>query len=190
MAETIAGLTLAIGGGSAAAGSAMAAGLPALAAGVGAAAAPAAGSLLGTALQTGLALTSAGLSIASGLSQSQAYGNRAMIEEFNARQELIRGQVEANKIRENLLRTLAAQNAYFGGGGIDTGSGTPIDLANETQAQADRELSIVRENATLLSAQRRLQALALRSDESGAQVGGFGRSAITLLDYGTRLAGR
>jgi hypothetical protein len=145
---------------------------------------------LGTTLTTLMSLGSAGLSIASGLSQAQAYGNRAFIEEINARQDLVRGQHESNKIRENLLRTLAAQSAYFGSGGIDIGSGTPVDLATETQAQADRELNIVRENATLLSAQRRLSAMGLRSDESAAQVGGFGRGALTLLDYGTRLAGR
>jgi hypothetical protein len=156
----------------------------------GAAGSAAGSSIFGTALQTALSLTSAGLSIASGLSQGQALSNRAMIEDFNARQELIRGQFEANKIKENLIRTLATQNAYFGASGIDLGSGTPVDLATETQAQADRELDLVRTNATLLSTTRRFTALGYGADASAAQVGGFARGAMTLLDYGTRLAGR
>ena len=136
---------------------------------------------------TAAALGSAGLGIAGGFQQAANYEGQARMADFNARQELVRGQEEQNVIRENLLKTLAAQNAAYGASGVDVGGGTPVDVQRDTAAQADRELDTSRTNAILRAGARRQQASLLESDASGAILGGFGRS-LSLLDYVGRTA--
>lgn len=140
--------------------------------------------ILGTGISWGTALSiaNAGLSIFGALNQGASLSRQSEMEEFNARQEMIRGQEEGNRIRENLLRTLAAQNAAYGASGVDTGSGTPVNVAEETKAAADRELEVSRANAVIRAASRRNSASALASDSTGAMVGGFARAGFSLLD--------
>jgi len=140
------------------------------------------------AASTVAALGSAGLSIYSGLQQAGSQVQQAAYDDFNARQELLRGQQESNKIRENLLRTLAAQNAAYGAAGIDVGSGSPVDVQQDTLAQADRELDISRNNTLLRSYSRRASADVLRSDARGAALGGYIRGTTSLLDFVGRAA--
>ena len=128
-------------------------------------------------------LASAGLSVAGGNQQASGMQARADLERFNAEQELLRGQQEQNAIRENLLKTLAAQNAAYGASGIDVGSGTPLDVQRETTSTADRELDISRTNALARSYARRASASALDSDASATMIGGYARGGFSLLDY-------
>ncbi len=182
MVETV-GLWLA---GSAAAGgtaaAASAGGAAAAAAGTGIAAAAGTGLTWGTALS----LANAGLSILGGFSQAGALNTRSGLEELQANQEIIRGAEESNRIRQNLIATLASQNAAYGASGIDVGSGSPLTVAEATAAQADRELDTSRNNTLLRAYARRSGADALQSDASSAILGGFARGGMSLLDYQTR----
>lgn len=143
---------------------------------------------LGTTLSTLASLGSAGLSVYSGLQQAGSLSQQAAYDDFNARQELLRGQQESNTIRENLLRTLAAQNAAYGAAGIDVGAGTPVDVQQDAMAQADRELDTSRANTLLRAYSRRASADVLRSDARGAVAGGYIGGVGSLLDYATRRA--
>jgi hypothetical protein len=138
--------------------------------------------LLGTVL-TG---ASAGLSVLSGLRTSAAMRGQASIADFNARQQTVQGLAEGNRVRETMLRTLAAQNAAFGGRGFDLGSGTPVTLADETTAAARRQIETATDNAAIVGGQQQLTAQALRSQATGAAVGGFARAGFSLLDYADR----
>ncbi len=141
-----------------------------------------------SAASTVASLGSAGLSIFSGLQQAGSLSQQAAYDDFNARQELLRGQQESNTIRENLLRTLAAQNAAYGAAGIDVGAGTPVDVQQDAMAQADRELDTSRANTMLRAYSRRASADVMRSDARGAVAGGYIGGVGSLLDYATRRA--
>lgn len=99
--------------------------------------------------------------------QQQAAGqrNQAALDAVRARQQELeargveaRGTAEALDVRENLLRTLAAQNARYAASGILLGDGTPQAVADETRADAERQLDILSTNTTIAAEGARIGA--------------------------------
>jgi hypothetical protein len=134
-------------------------------------------------LRDAVALVAGGLQIAGGLRGYQQAQTQANFENFNARSEEIAGLQQANDARSRLLKSLAAQNAAFGASGIDVGSGSPQDVMAQTQADGERELDTLRNQTILRSGARRQQADVLRSQGTGALIGGVAGAAGTLFDY-------
>jgi len=133
-----------------------------LALGASASFASGAGAVLGT-IGT---LASAGFSIVSALNQSQTMNAQAELARISAQSgmitaemELVKGQQQANQIRENMLKTMASQNARYASAGIVLDSGTPATLSEVTQAEADRETAVVTTNAGMRAASQRIVAL-------------------------------
>lgn len=105
--------------------------------------------------------------------EAKSLRSQAAFEEFNAGQEKIRGMQDANKIRENLLATLASNSARYAAAGIDLNSGTPETIDIATQEDADRQLELSRTNATILEQQRRMQAAQYRSGAKSTSMAGW-----------------
>jgi hypothetical protein len=141
---------------------------------------------LGGVLSTALALGSAGLSLGGGLAQSRALQAQSQWQEFQAGQEVLRGEQEANRVRETLLRTLASNNAGRAAAGVEL-SGSAVDVDAEAAAAAERELAIVGNNAAARAGSARASALASRASASGALIGGIGGAAGSLFNYATRV---
>ena len=132
-------------------------------------------------------LASAGLSIYGGYQQASTLRQQAALQDFDARQELLTGQQQSNRIRETLLRALATQNATYGAAGIDVGSGSPITVAQDTMEQADRELDISRYGALVRAAPYRAAAADRRARASQAILSGYQGGARSLLDVVPKL---
>jgi hypothetical protein len=123
------------------------------------------------------ALASAGLTVmgsqqqaATARLQAGQQASQAAQADFAARQEVLRGQAQANQVRQALLQTLAAQNARYSAAGLAL-EGTPETVANETIAQAERELGMATTNATIRSEQSRMQASLLRDSADWTRQG-------------------
>jgi hypothetical protein len=141
---------------------------------------------LGGVLNTALALGSAGLSLGGGLAQARALQAQSQWQEFEAGQELLRGEQEANRVREALLRTLASNNAARAAAGVEL-SGSALDVDAEAAAAAERELSIVGSNAAARAGATRASAVASRAAASGAILSGIGGAAGSLFNYASRV---
>lgn len=137
---------------------------------------------LGNALTSAFALASAGLSVGGAMGQSRALQAQAEWGEFNASAETVRGQQEANRIRQALLQTLASNNAGRAAAGVEL-SGSAIDVDAEAAEEAERELSIVGSNARVRSAGRLASAQSLRVTANATRLGGFGTAATGLFGY-------
>lgn len=144
---------------------------------------------------TALASTAATIATTFVASRNQAAAQRgaAARADFDARQELIRGQQQSQQLRENLLRTLSAQRARFAGAGLATDDGTPQGLQDQAREDAERELGIVNANATIRSGQQRSQAKAFRNAAGIAATSGALSAGLSLFDtvdsYAQRMAG-
>lgn len=136
---------------------------------------------------------SAGVQIMQAQQQSRAQRNQAAMDQVRARQQELeargleaRGTAEALDVRENLLRTLAAQNARYAASGILLGEGTPQTVAEETQSDAERQLEILRTNTTIAAegarvgaAQTQQRALLLRDQAGFTATAGYAGAAAT-----------
>jgi hypothetical protein len=151
-------------------------------------------------------LASAGLQVSGARQQSQALTIQAQqqqqtaaVQDQVAQQEALRGQEAANQVRENLFRTLASQRAQYAAAGLVL-EGTPQDVADQTVAQADRELQIqagdtaVRVASARQTAANSRTSATLLTDRAGSTMSSAGLAAgISLFDavdrFGRRMPG-
>ena len=145
-------------------------------------------------------VASAGLRLLEGQAQARAMSNQAALMRIQARQgelaargEELRGQAEAQSVRETLLRTLAAQQARYAAAGLVLGEGTPLTLEEEAQTEAERQLEVIRTNAQLNAESRRIgaanteaRALLLTDQAAFARIAGPLSAAATLAEGGAR----
>jgi hypothetical protein len=141
---------------------------------------------LGGVLSSALALGSAGLSLGGGLAQQRAMSAQADWQNFNAGQEQLRGEQEANRVRDTLLRTLASNNAGRAAAGVEL-SGSALDVDAEAAAAAEREVSIVSGNAAARAGSARASAQGARVSGNAALIGGAGQAAAGLFGYAQRI---
>lgn len=116
-----------------------------------------------------LPLVLAGAQLVSGVvgaqQQSASQAAQAQMLQLSAESNLVtaqmqrqQGEIEANRIRDQLMKTLAAQTARYAAAGIVLDGGTPATVAEETTRQADRETEIARTGAAFRSAQTGFEA--------------------------------
>lgn len=141
---------------------------------------------LGGVLSSALALGSAGLSLGGGLSQARALEAQGQWQDFQAGQEELRGAQEANRVRDTLLRTLASNNAGRAAAGVEL-SGSALDVDAEAAAAAEREVSIVGNNAAARAGAARGSAQGARVSGNAALIGGAGQAASGLFNYASRI---
>jgi hypothetical protein len=141
---------------------------------------------LGGVLSSALALGSAGMTLGGALNQQRMLSAQAEWSDFNATSEQLRGEQEANRVRDTLLRTLASNNAGRAAAGVDL-SGSAIDLDADAAAQAEREVSIVRGNAAARAGSTSAGAQSQRVGANAALIGGLGQAGGSLFNYAQRI---
>jgi hypothetical protein len=135
------------------------------------------------------AAASATATYAGAQQQAAQQRTQARMADFNATTEAIRGQIQANQVRETLMRTLAAQSARYAGSGLAL-EGTPDLVAEQTVAQANRELTMTETNTVLRSEQLRQRARLLEDDAGATELGGTTGAVINLFDTASRTYSR
>jgi hypothetical protein len=93
--------------------------------------------------------------------KAQALAQEGYQERLNATQEVIQGEQRQNETQRRLLETLANQNVAFAAAGIDTASGTPQAARAAAIQDAERELSVSRDDAVVRASIRRAKGRAL-----------------------------
>jgi phage protein D len=99
--------------------------------------------------------------------------------DFNATSEQIRGQVQANQTRQQLMAALATQSARYAGRGLAL-EGTPDLVAEQTIQQANRELTMQSTNSTIRAEQQRQRAQLLNSEADYTATGGAIGAGVNL----------
>lgn len=109
-------------------------------------------------------IASAGMSVISGIGQQQAADYQAKIETLNARREAV-------AVNDNLIKTLAMNNAAAAAGGLQS-SGSVAEANSASQANAADELSVIKFNADARSS-------ALKAQGKQALISGVGQGVLT-----------
>jgi uncharacterized protein HemX len=131
------------------------------------------------AVPLGLALSAVG----TGFTIMQASQQASLARQRASQQQAAaRFQNEQDRITRERRRqqTIGKQLARYGLAGIDTSSGTPIDLISDTAGQFAREQSVSDLNTSVYSASRELDSFAAQQDAQGrmgSALMGFGRDA-------------
>lgn len=119
-------------------------------------------SLLQTASTIGT-LFSVTSTLQGGSAEQQIFEAQAAREDFQARQERLRGQAEGTEIKKQLARDIAAANARGGAAGIDISSGSPTDAVKQASIDASEAISQALINSDLAAEARLSQGRILRS---------------------------
>jgi len=138
----------------------------------------------------GLALTSAASQIVSGRQQAASQQLQAQQALIQGRSEQLRGEESVNQVREQMLKTLAAQNARYGAAGVVLDDGTPTTMANATTYEADRQTRILRGNASMAGTQATQRSLLLQDQAEATQTAGVIGAAGSLFNWLDRTSAR
>lgn len=148
---------------------------------------------LASVASTGLRLLEGQASARAAAGQAALMRVQARQSEMAARGEELRGQAEAQGVRETLLRTLAAQQARYSAAGVALGEGTPLTIEQEAQAEAERQLEVIRTQTALNAESRRIgaanaetRALLLADQAAFARLAGPLSAGATLAEGGMR----
>lgn len=150
------------------------------AAGAGAAsgAAAGAGAAAGTAttISQVLSVGSALAAIGQGVAASRAAKDQAAFAEAQAVQEQAQGAAQARDLAREYAELTGEQKVIQLANGLDIGIGTPVNVAQSTQRQAERNLDTTRQNARNRASISRLRSRGLMSEARSSLVSGFGRA--------------
>lgn len=128
-----------------------------------------------------------GFSVLSLISGGQAANvqskSQALQNDFNARQEAIRGKEEAASIKLDVARALASANARGAASGIDISSGSPVTAQKEALRSANNALSTAGTNAKLREEAERQQANINRARGRNSVRAGYTQAASLLGDF-------
>lgn len=170
----------AIGAGVAAASSAVG-GLFTAAGAAGATSAAAVGTSAATISQV-LSAGSALAAIGQGFAANSQAKTQAAFAQAEAAQEEAAGAGRARDLAREYAELRSEQSVIQLANGLDIGVGTPVNVAEATQKQADRNLSVTRENTRNRARMSRLRGRGLMSEGKASLMGGFGRAAGIGLD--------
>lgn len=169
----------------AAAGTAAAAAGSAAAAGTTAAATTAATTSWLTYASMAAALAGAGVSAYSSIQQGKSAQAQA---EYNAKQAEIqaadaqlRGGIEANQKRQEVRRVLAAQQTKLAANGVDTASGSALNLFGDTSREGEMDAQTAYANALREAYGYQSQATSYRFSGKTAMSNAYGQAAGSLL---------
>lgn len=166
---------------SAAAGGATAAAGTTAAAATTATAATAGGGLFTTLSQV-LSAGSALAAIGQGMSAKYQAEAQASFAQAEAAQEEAAGAGRARDLAREYAELRSEQTVIQLGNGLDIGVGTPVNVGEATKKQAERNLSVTRENTKNRAALSRLRSRGLMSEGRSSMLAGFGKAASIGLD--------
>lgn len=132
------------------------------------------------AMVLGGALTAAS-SISQGMAASQAAKMNAAISESNAKVVAARGAFEESRIRDQVQKVLAGQQAYYANSGLDLTTGSPIAVAASSAAQGEVDALLTRQKGQADSEGLKLQAQQQLEQGRQARLAGFFGAGTALL---------
>lgn len=143
----------------------------------GASAAGAAGAGTGVlGISQALSAGSALAAIGQGVAASARARTQAEFAKAQAAQEKAQGASEARDFAREYRELISEQRVVQLANGLDIGVGTPVNIAESTKRQAERNLSMTRENARNRSAIARLRGRGLMAEGRASLIGGLGRA--------------
>jgi len=156
-----------------------------------AAGAVATGASSGLTLLQGLATTVGVISqIGAGIAQGNELKAQAMEQQFQSREEFIRGKETDAALKLELAKTIGNQTVAFAAGGVDLGSVSAVKAKAQATQDAERELSINSAESLSRSLARKRAAANLRAKASSAVMQGVLGGLETGIDFGINVANR
>lgn len=155
------------------------------AAAAGATTAAAGAATAGSAITTLSQVLSAGSALAAigqGFAANAQAKTQAAFANAEAMQEEAAGAGRARDLAKEYAELRSEQAVIQLGNGLDIGVGTPVNVAEATKKNAERNLSVTRENTRNRARMSRLRGRGLLQDGRAALLGGFGRAAGIGLD--------
>ena len=147
----------------------------------GATGAAAAGSSVATISQV-LSAGSALAAIGQGFAANAQAKTEAAFARAEAVQEEAAGAARARDLAREYAELRSEQSVIQLGNGLNIGVGTPVNVAEATRNQAERNLSVTRENTRNRARMARLRGRGLLSEGRASLLGGFGKAAGIGLD--------
>lgn len=138
------------------------------AAGAGAAAAAGGGFSLSAMLAGGAGVVSGLASLAKGSAEGTALESSALFEEFNGKQELLRGRSEALEVARAANEAIAAAQVAGFASGL-AGSGSVTRAKESAMEDAEFQIGMTRSAAAMQAGARRGSAARMRSEATGAR---------------------
>jgi hypothetical protein len=134
-------------------------------------------------------LAGVGLGVLSSNRQATGQRNQAGDARAAAEREQLRGRVQSLNLRAQLARTLASQNARYAAAGL-TLEGTPENVAEQTQLQAEREFSVQDLNTATRTADNLNRANLLDDSADVTEATGYATAGVNLFGAADRFAQR
>jgi hypothetical protein len=138
---------------------------------------------LGATLSTLGTAFSAFSAITAGRGEQGISESEARLNEFNAKQEQIRGLEEANLIKRDVARAIASANARGAASGIDVSSGSPVTAQKQALTDANNAWSTAGTNAKIRSETEKVRAQIARQRGRNAVRSGQGQAASILGNF-------
>lgn len=115
--------------------------------------------------------------LAGGSAEKAMAESQARFDNFRARQDRLKGEQEATKIKEDLARSISTSVAIGGAQGIDISSGSPQNAMQKAQTDANYAWSVARYNAGMEASANNFNAYTSR--QRGANAYRSARSTAT-----------
>lgn len=180
---------------------------PVTAIALGTAATSATGTVAATAATTGLfgsagafsflqaaSTVGTGLGIFSALSGGNAEKNiaqsQANFDEFRARQDKLKGEQEATKIKQDLAKSISTAVAVGGAQGIDISSGSPQNAISKASTDANKAWTVAQYNGDMAASANNFNAYTTRMQGDNAYRSARATAGGMFTNYLSRQADR
>jgi hypothetical protein len=114
----------------------------------------------------------------------------ARVAENEAEEVRSVGVQEENKQRKATAQMLSTQRAALGASGVELGSGSALQLQQDTETQGEIDAGRIKSNYADKATSLGTSAMLTRSDGAAAAKAGRNQSMGTLLSGGAKVAGR
>lgn len=121
--------------------------------------------------------------LSAGSAEQEIYEGEARMDEFNAKQEEIRGMEEATLIKKDVARAIASANARGAASGISISSGSPVTAQKEALRDANNALSTSGTNSKIKAETDRVRANISRRKGRNAVRSGQAKAVSILGDF-------
>lgn len=132
-------------------------------------------------------LVSAAGAIYSGMQQKQAADYNAKVAENQAQSIQNKAMYEEQIHRERVRKILSAQRSVFGASGLDTASGSPLLVREDSAMQGEMDAMAIRYGGDVEAANARSAANLYRMQGRTAQTAGFIQAGGSLLSGGAQV---
>lgn len=121
--------------------------------------------------------------LAGGAAEQSIANSSAKFDEFRARQDRLRGEQEATKIKEDLARSISSSVAIGGAQGIDISSGSPANAIKKAQTDANYAWTVAKYNAEMDASANEFNAYTTRQRGANAYRSARATSTGIMSDY-------